>query len=116
MSFVLTRPPSPRPDMHPHPDEDTLITALNSALQTVNPAHQPQHEHDMHREKKDRDGPYLDIVVASDTLVLRGTGVDVDPALLSGHVVLYLTEPTSIKEITLQFRGKARLPVSSSEP
>lgn len=111
MSFVLTRPPSPRPDMHPHPDEDSLIAALSTALQTANSAH---HDHDMHRDKKD--SPYLDILVSSDTLVLRGTGVDVDPALLSGNVVLHLTEPTSIKEITLQFRGKARLPVSSAEP
>ncbi|KZT71779.1 hypothetical protein DAEQUDRAFT_763616 [Daedalea quercina L-15889] len=114
MSFVLTRPPSPRPDMHPHPEEDSLITALNSAFQSLAT---PAHDHDMHRtDKKDRDAPCLDILVASDTLVLRGTGVDVDPALLSGNVVLHLTEPTSIKEITLQFRGKARLPVSSAEP
>ena len=115
MSFVLTRPPSPRPDMPPTPEEDSLITAPNSAFQSLGTPSRQANDHDMHRDKKDRDGPYLDIVVASDSLVLRGTGVDVDPALLSGHVVLHLTEPTSIKEITLQFRGKARIPPSASE-
>ncbi|TDL24466.1 hypothetical protein BD410DRAFT_785946 [Rickenella mellea] len=58
----------------------------------------------------------LDIFLASDPVVLRGPGGDVDPALLWGNVVLFLTESTSIKEISLQFRGKARLPLSSFEP
>ncbi|KAL6298381.1 hypothetical protein BKA93DRAFT_744201 [Sparassis latifolia] len=66
--------------------------------------------------KGDKFSPLLDILVNADTLCLRGTGIDVNPALLSGNVVLHLSEPTSIKEIVLQFRGKARLPVSSSEP
>ncbi|KAI8992968.1 hypothetical protein BD414DRAFT_412836 [Trametes punicea] len=70
----------------------------------------------MHHEKKSDKHPHLEIHVASDVLCLRGTGVDVNPALLSGNVVLHLSEPTSIKEITLSFRGKARLPVSAAEP
>ncbi|CDO76661.1 hypothetical protein BN946_scf184695.g2 [Trametes cinnabarina] len=70
----------------------------------------------MHYDKKSDKHPHLEIHVASDTLCLRGTGVDVNPALLSGNLVLHLSEPTSIKEITLSFRGKARLPVSSAEP
>ena len=61
--------------------------------------------------EKERVG--VDIVVDSDCLSLRGTGVDVEPASLKGHIVLHLREPTSIKEITLQFRGKARLPAPS---
>ncbi|KAG6868394.1 hypothetical protein C0993_003810 [Termitomyces sp. T159_Od127] len=48
-------------------------------------------------------------------IFLKGTGVDVEPTLLSGHVAIYLSEATPIKEITLQFRGKARLPVPSSD-
>lgn len=73
--------------------------------------------HDMHHDSKKSDKhPHLEIHVASDVLCLRGTGVDVNPALLSGNVVLHLSEPTSIKEITLSFRGKARLPVSAAEP
>ncbi|KLO15423.1 hypothetical protein SCHPADRAFT_824726, partial [Schizopora paradoxa] len=58
----------------------------------------------------------VDIVVASEQLILRGTGVDVEPALLSGNVVLNLTEPTSIKQINLLFRGKAHVPSTSIEP
>ncbi|TDL15305.1 hypothetical protein BD410DRAFT_732926 [Rickenella mellea] len=58
----------------------------------------------------------LDIVLATDPVILRGTGADVEPGLLSGNVVLFLTEATSIKQITLQFRGKARLPQSLLEP
>ncbi|KAI0663457.1 hypothetical protein C8Q70DRAFT_907006 [Cubamyces menziesii] len=69
-----------------------------------------------HDSKKSDKHPHLEIHVASDVLCLRGTGVDVNPALLSGNVVLHLSEPTSIKEITLSFRGKARLPVSAAEP
>lgn len=81
------------------------------------PSHTPHdvYDRDMARDKHDKGQTSLDIVVNSDTLVLRGTGVDVAPALLSGNVVLYLSEATSIKEITLQFRGKARIPPSASE-
>ncbi|KIK78590.1 hypothetical protein PAXRUDRAFT_109675, partial [Paxillus rubicundulus Ve08.2h10] len=64
-------------------------------------------------KEKDRAG--IEIIVESDCLVLKGTGSDVEPAALSGHVVLHLTEPTSIKGITLQFRGKARLPALLNE-
>lgn len=59
-------------------------------------------------KEKERVG--IDIVVDSDCLSLKGSGVDVEPALLKGHIVLHLKEPTSIKEVTLQFRGKAKLP------
>ncbi|EIW83454.1 hypothetical protein CONPUDRAFT_81390 [Coniophora puteana RWD-64-598 SS2] len=73
--------------------------------------HHAQHEHD----SKDKPHSNIEIAVNSDWLTLKGTGVDVEPALLSGHIALYLTESTSIKEITLQFRGKARLPTSASD-
>ncbi|KAJ7460713.1 hypothetical protein FB451DRAFT_1096503 [Mycena latifolia] len=53
----------------------------------------------------------MEILLDHDYVFLRGTGVDVEPARLSGNVALYLTEPTTIKSITLQFRGKAYLPV-----
>ncbi|KAG2744806.1 hypothetical protein P692DRAFT_20742687, partial [Suillus brevipes Sb2] len=52
----------------------------------------------------------IDIILDSDVLALKGTAVDIEPALLSGHVVLTLSEATSIKEINLQFRGKTRVP------
>jgi len=59
--------------------------------------------------------PGLEIVFSPEVVCMKGTGPDVEPALLSGHVVLYLTESTSIREITLSFKGKARLPVASHE-
>ncbi|KAI0036968.1 hypothetical protein K488DRAFT_75724 [Vararia minispora EC-137] len=124
MAFHLSRsmPSTPPADDHDpdlsrssHPsDVDSLATALHNALADVSgslstDAHPP--EHDM--------GPKLsssiEIVLASDLLTLRGVGVDVAPTLLTGHVVLNLAEATSIKAITLQFRGKARLPAPASE-
>ncbi|KAF9793132.1 hypothetical protein BJ322DRAFT_998373 [Thelephora terrestris] len=62
---------------------------------------------------KEKWQPTLEIVVTNDVLCLQGPGVDVEPVLLSGNVVLYLPDDTDIKEITLQFRGKAKLPPSS---
>lgn len=69
-------------------------------------------EHDM---SKDKERPRLEILPDKECIFLKGTGVDVEPARLSGHIALYLSESTSIKEITLQFRGKARLPVPTHE-
>jgi hypothetical protein len=66
----------------------------------------PQHPQDMARDKEK---PHLDVILDSQYLVLKGTGPDVEPTTLSGHVTLFLTEATSIKEITLQFRGKAKI-------
>nr|GAT56580.1 predicted protein [Mycena chlorophos] len=59
----------------------------------------PKHElHDAQR---------LEILLERDFLLLRGTGTDHEPALLQGNVVLELREPTTLRSITLQFRGKA---------
>ncbi|TRM70115.1 hypothetical protein BD626DRAFT_422757 [Schizophyllum amplum] len=70
----------------------------------------------MQRDLKEKERhPRCEIVLDQECLYLRGTGVDVEPARLSGHLVLYLTESTSVREITLHFRGKARLPVPSHE-
>lgn len=65
----------------------------------------------MGREEK----PHLDIILDAPYLTLKGTGPDVEPTTLSGRVSLYLTEAISIKEITLQFRGKAKIPMPASE-
>ncbi|EPQ57020.1 hypothetical protein GLOTRDRAFT_115115 [Gloeophyllum trabeum ATCC 11539] len=104
--------------LHPN-DVDSLSSAVHAALagaaaQPVAPP--PPPDYDNMYSEKDKAHSSLDIVVNSDTLFLKGTGVDVEPALLSGNVVLNLTEPTSIKEITLVFRGKARLPNAANEP
>ncbi|KAF9446232.1 hypothetical protein P691DRAFT_674036 [Macrolepiota fuliginosa MF-IS2] len=58
---------------------------------------------------------HLEVALDAQHLTLRGTGVDVEPTRLSGHVMLYLAEDMPLKEITLQFRGKARIPIPSSE-
>ncbi|KAF9471719.1 hypothetical protein BDN70DRAFT_909313 [Pholiota conissans] len=58
---------------------------------------------------------HLEIILDAPYLTLKGTGPDVEPTSLSGHVALFLTESTSIKEITLQFRGKAKIPMPASE-
>jgi hypothetical protein len=64
----------------------------------------------------------MEILLDHEYVFLRGTGEDVEPARLSGNIALYLTEATTIKSITLQFRGKTYLPVppqdqhSSSNP
>lgn len=64
---------------------------------------------------RDKERSRLEIILDKELIFLKGTGVDVEPARLSGHVALYLSESTSIKEITLQFRGKAKLPVAGHE-
>ncbi|KAI0305396.1 hypothetical protein B0F90DRAFT_1808678 [Multifurca ochricompacta] len=66
--------------------------------------------------KKDDKHTNLEIIVDSDVLTLRGSGAEVTPTLLSGHVVLQLAESTPVKQITLQFRGKAKLPPLGNEP
>ncbi|KAJ6624858.1 hypothetical protein B0H10DRAFT_2212280 [Mycena sp. CBHHK59/15] len=69
--------------------------------------------HDHHAAKEPQ---RMEILLDHDYVFLRGTGADVEPARLSGNVVLYLTEPTAIKSITLQLRGKAYLPVPPTDP
>ncbi|CAE6424911.1 unnamed protein product [Rhizoctonia solani] len=56
----------------------------------------------------------LEIVLPSDEVTFRGVGQDVESALLSGHLVLNLTEATNIREITLQLTGKVRIQVHDS--
>jgi len=63
----------------------------------------------------EKEKPHLDIIVDSQYLNLKGTGQNVEPTQLSGHVALFLTEATSIKEVTLQFRGKAKIPTPANE-
>ena len=71
----------------------------------------PDNRADMTKEKSSR----LDVTLVSDCVFLKGTGAHIEPTLLTGQVALTLTEPTSLKEITLQFRGKVRLPIPADE-
>ncbi|KAL0575550.1 hypothetical protein V5O48_006424 [Marasmius crinis-equi] len=105
MAFVFNGPLSPSiEDPHQHEASSTAYFPL------LNPS---EANNDMGGHHKDKERPRLEILLDKESIYLKGTGPDVEPAILSGHVVLYLTESTSIKEITLQFRGKARLPVPS---
>ncbi|KAJ7130838.1 hypothetical protein C8R43DRAFT_1089948 [Mycena crocata] len=93
MAFSLTRPSSPV--NHPQITQD--VDPLTSM---------PRPDPDM----REKERPCLEIHLDNEYLCLKGAGNDVEPARLTGHVALYLAESTPIKEITLQFRGKARLP------
>lgn len=105
----LTRPSSPvSHDSHPQigHDHDPILppprTASSSQLA----------DHDMGYPKE---RSHIEIILDAQHLILKGTGTDVEPTRLSGHVMLYLAEDTPLKEITLQFRGKARIPIPASE-
>lgn len=101
MAFVMTRPSSPSPrEAIPQ-----IASDFSHPPSTTGPSNL-----DMGRDKDCK--PHIDIQVDSPSVVLKGVGVDVEPTLLTGHVALFLTESTSIKQITLQFRGKARVPAS----
>lgn len=122
MSFYVAPTPSPpvgENQGHGAIEEDALTSVMHSALHafTSNTSHTPSNhttgEHGMLQEKSKTS---LEIIVEPEILCLKGTGPDVEPALLSGHVVLHLTESTSIKGISLSFRGKARLPAPTHEP
>ncbi|KAI9507491.1 hypothetical protein F5148DRAFT_112999 [Russula earlei] len=86
-----------------------LESALHHVLQGPSPHDHHTDRHDLATRKDDKH-TNLEIIVNTDVLVLRGAGVEVTPAVLSGHVVFNLAESTPVKQITLQFRGKARLP------
>lgn len=111
MAFSITRPSSPQLPASA-PVDDHLSAALHAALSRV-------HDDMVHQDRSHHPPPdksRIDIVLDSDVLALKGTAVDIEPALLSGHIVLTLSEATPIKEINLQFRGKARLPPLPHDP
>ncbi|KAL5528633.1 hypothetical protein ACEPAF_7769 [Sanghuangporus sanghuang] len=120
---------------HAHGQEEHLVSALQAALHSLSGPTPSPGEHpaatttppmtmypsppvrsETHSPREKAHAPTLDVSVASDQLHLRGTGVDVEPTLLSGNVVLHLSEPTSIKQIVLVFRGKARVPSNPHDP
>ncbi|PFH53703.1 hypothetical protein AMATHDRAFT_938 [Amanita thiersii Skay4041] len=115
MVYIPTRPSSPvvQGD-HPLIGQENSVTLIfpnAGPTSTYTPLPLTEIPDDMLKDK----GPHIDVILESDSIFLRGTGVDVDPAYLTGQVVLTLPESTSLKEITLQFRGKARLPVPPNE-
>lgn len=120
MAFVLESLPSPVPqDIHqigpgeilPHALSSLSLpsaTASTASLGLTAPS--PPADADMGRDR-----PRLEILLDAPIYYLKGTGVDVEPARLSGQVVLQLSAPTSVKEITLSFRGKAKTPAASND-
>ncbi|KAH9963897.1 hypothetical protein BC827DRAFT_1191871 [Russula dissimulans] len=98
-------------------EADLLHVALHHAFQSHSSTHgnHAERQDSVPVSRRDDRQNGIEIIVNTDVLVLRGTGVDVEPALLSGHVVLNLTESTTVKQITLQFRGKAKLPPLENE-
>ena len=79
------------------------------------PDHDPQNMGRFSLSPTQREKPHIEILLDTPYLTLKGTGPDVEPTRLSGNVVLHLTEASDIKEVTLQFRGKARIPVPANE-
>jgi hypothetical protein len=109
----LREPDSPRT----RTEVDLLTSALHNALQpesVASPTRYADRQDSGYR--KDDKNPSIEVIVDSDPLILRGTGAEVAPALLSGRVVLHLAESTPVKQIILQFRGKAKLPPLANEP
>jgi hypothetical protein len=96
--------PAVAPISTPGAEVDLLASTLHHALQP----HRLDPQDDKHTG--------IDLVVNSDVLTLKGNGAEVTPALLSGQIVLDLAESTTVKQITLQFRGKAKLPPVENEP
>jgi len=92
------------PITHQGAQVDLLASTLHNVLQTH------------HSDRQDDKHTGIDLVVNSDVLTLKGNGAEVTPALLSGQIVLDLAESTTVKQITLQFRGKAKLPPVENEP
>lgn len=118
MTFTESHSHEPLSDS-PHmagTEVDLLTSALHQALQSATPNIRHHADHQDPASKKGDKHPSIEIIVDSDPLILRGTGADVSPALLSGRIVLHLAESTPVKQITLQFRGKARLPPLANEP
>ena len=104
----LREPDSPRV----RTEVDLLASALHNALQPD--ARHADRQDSIYR--KDDKNPSIEVIVDSNPLILRGTGAEVAPALLSGRVVLHLAESTPVKQIILHFRGKAKLPPLANEP
>ncbi|KAJ7072018.1 hypothetical protein C8F01DRAFT_1102191 [Mycena amicta] len=100
MTFSLTRPSSP--------NNHSQIPQDGHSGDASNPQ-RPDPDSGM------KERSYLEISLDNEYVCLKGTGNDVEPARLTGHVVLHLAESTPIKEITLQFRGKARLPPAPND-
>ncbi|KAH7339823.1 hypothetical protein B0J17DRAFT_716820 [Rhizoctonia solani] len=132
MPFLLretapSRPPSPSPASAAPPLDDLpgyqynpmpvfssqLHLSDNDSHGFEHPATVPPSPYEAPTANSHSPAP-LEIILPSDEIIFRGVGQDVESALLSGHLVLNLTEATNIREITLQLTGKVRIQVHDS--
>ena len=100
--------------------EDALVSALHAAFSSHLPASGVLSSHPSEQDMvfgpfRDKEKATLEIALTTDQLVLKGTAVDVEPALLSGNLILSLSQSTSFKSITLVFKGKARVPSNPND-
>ncbi|PPQ90756.1 hypothetical protein CVT25_010145 [Psilocybe cyanescens] len=109
-------------EQHPQPHGTPPPSLPHSPFSFSSATTQQHHPHHSNApstmgapQQKEKDKPHISIIPDAPYLTLKGTGPDVEPTTLSGHVVLYLTESTTLKELTLQFRGKARIPMPANE-
>ncbi|KAG9081064.1 hypothetical protein FRC06_005863, partial [Ceratobasidium sp. 370] len=128
MPFLLretgpSRPPSPGPALETLPSyEHSPTSQLNLADEVSHAFEHPTtvppspYEMPVPVPISGSHSPPLEIVLANEDIVFRGIGQDVEGALLSGHVVLNLSEATNIREITLQLTGKMRIQLSEGAP
>ena len=107
---------TPQPDsLAAHP----ATHAESAALYASSPLPQDMPVPFFHSSSRNHTAPPvepLQIIVNSDRLLCRGVAGNLEPALLSGHVVLSLSEAANIKDISLEFVGKARIPNDSRSP
>ncbi|KAG8888253.1 hypothetical protein FRB98_008087 [Tulasnella sp. 332] len=85
-------------------------TAPGTAPSSAPPSQPPTPAHTDNMILHDTSHEHIEIQLPNDTVVLRGVGQEVEPVVLSGNVVVNLEEATNIREIALNFTGKARLP------
>lgn len=98
-SETLSRPTSP--SMRDN-DGATLVVSSSQLLLMRSAAAASSSSKPLH--------PSLDIELSADKFYFKGVGSAAEPCLVSGELVLNLTESASLKEVTLQLRGKTRLP------
>ena len=109
-----SRPTTPAPGTEAFPATPTTATSsVNSSYFPVSRSHSMAPSissagADRHSYAGHHHAP-LEVHLDNDLVVLRGAGGDVNPALLTGQVVLNLTESTNIKELTLKLEGKAKV-------
>lgn len=86
------------------PTPSTMGNAMTNGFAPVySPTIQPMHP------TAGSDRNVVEIMLDSDNLVLRGQGGEMNPAYLSGCVVVRLTESMNVKDVQLHLTAKAKV-------